>query len=43
MLVLPSGARVGRLAMLFKDFPEIKEAQIRQSRPGEFTFLVVTW
>lgn len=41
MVVLRSGARVGRLAMLFKDFPDIREAQIRQSRPGEFTFLIV--
>ena len=41
MVTLPSGARVGRLAMIFKDFTEIKEAQILQSRPGCFTLRVV--
>jgi len=41
MVTLPSGARVGRLAMIFKDFPEIKEAQILQSRPGCLILRVV--
>lgn len=41
MVTLPSGARAGRLAMIFKDFPEIKEAQIAQKSKGVFVFRIV--
>jgi len=40
-VVLDSGARVGRLDHIFKDLVEVREAQIRQSRPGEMTIRLV--
>ena len=40
-VILRSGARVGRMDHIFKDMINIKEAQIRQSRPGEMRMLVV--
>jgi phenylacetate-CoA ligase len=40
-VILRSGARVGRMDHIFKDMTRIKEAQIRQSRPGEMRMLVV--
>jgi phenylacetate-CoA ligase len=36
-----NGARVGRLDHLFKDMVHVREAQIRQSRPGEMTIRLV--
>lgn len=41
-LVLRDGTHVGRLDQIFKDQPRIREAQIRQSRPGAARFHVVT-
>lgn len=40
-VVLPSGARIGRLDHVFKDLVSIREAQIVQSRPGAVTIRVV--
>jgi phenylacetate-CoA ligase len=41
MITLPSGAKVGRLANIFKDFSEIREAQIHQSPRGNITLHIV--
>ncbi len=41
MLVLPSGALVGRADHIFKSFESIREAQIRQGRGGDISILVV--
>ena len=42
-IILKNGARLGRLDHIFKDAIEVREAQIRQSIPGEITiFLVVS-
>lgn len=40
-IVTASGARLGRLDHIFKDLVNIREAQIRQSRPGEIGVLIV--
>jgi phenylacetate-CoA ligase len=40
-IVLRSGSRVGRMDHVFKDLVNIREAQLRQSRIGEVTALVV--
>lgn len=40
-VVLPSGARLGRLDHVFKDLVNVREAQIRQSRPSELVVRVV--
>jgi len=40
-VVLEDGTRVGRLDHIFKDFVKIREAQIRQSKPGEITIRIV--
>lgn len=39
-VVLASGARVGRLDHIFKDFTDIAEAQVRQERPGAVTLRI---
>ncbi len=40
-VVLPSGARVGRLDHIFKDLLEVREAQIYQASPDAVLFRVV--
>jgi phenylacetate-coenzyme A ligase PaaK-like adenylate-forming protein len=40
-VVARNGAKVGRLSPLFRKFVNIKEAQIRQSRPGEINVIIV--
>ena len=40
-VILRNGARVGRMDHIFKDLVRIREAQIRQSVPGELTIRVV--
>ena len=40
-VVLRNGARLGRLDHIFKDMVNIREAQIRQSKPGEVVLRVV--
>jgi phenylacetate-CoA ligase len=40
-VVLADGTRVGRLGPAFKDMVNVREAQIRQRRPGELRVLVV--
>jgi phenylacetate-CoA ligase len=40
-VVLENGTRVGRMDHVFKDMVNIKEAQIRQERPGQMTICVV--
>lgn len=40
-VMLRNGVRIGRMDHIFKDMINIQEAQIRQSRPGELTILVV--
>jgi phenylacetate-CoA ligase len=40
-VVLADGTRLGRLDHVFKDMVNIREAQIRQRRPGELRVLVV--
>jgi phenylacetate-coenzyme A ligase PaaK-like adenylate-forming protein len=40
-VVLPNGARLGRLDHIFKDMVNISEAQIRQRQAGEMTIRVV--
>ena len=40
-LVLPNGAKIGRLDHIFKDCVNIREAQIRQARDGRITFRIV--
>lgn len=40
-LILPSGARVGRLDHIFKDLVRIREAQVYQREPGQVVFRVV--
>jgi phenylacetate-CoA ligase len=40
-VVLKNGTRVGRMDHVFKDILNVREAQIRQSRPGELTIHVV--
>ncbi len=40
-VVLSNGARLGRMDHIFKDMVNIREAQIYQSVPGEFTLRVV--
>jgi phenylacetate-CoA ligase len=41
VVVTKSGARLGRLDHLFKDMVHIREAQIRQTRPGHIELRVV--
>ena len=40
-LVLPNGARVGRMDHVFKDMIKVREAQIHQRRPGDLTLRFV--
>lgn len=40
-IILPNGARLGRLDHIFKDLVNIQEAQIVQRQPGEMTIRVV--
>ncbi len=40
-LILPSGARIGRLDHIFKDMVRIREAQICQREPGKAVFRIV--
>jgi phenylacetate-CoA ligase len=40
-VVLRNGTRIGRMDHIFKDMTNIREAQIRQARPGEMTIRVV--
>jgi phenylacetate-CoA ligase len=40
-VVLKNGARIGRMDHVFKDALNVREAQIRQSRPGAITIHVV--
>lgn len=40
-VITAAGAKVGRLGNVFKDLEGIREAQIRQSKPGEITVLIV--
>jgi phenylacetate-CoA ligase len=40
-VVLKDGTRIGRMDHVFKDMVNVREAQIRQSRPGAFTIHVV--
>ena len=40
-LVLPNGAKIGRLDHIFKDCVNIREAQIHQARDGCITFHIV--
>lgn len=40
-VVLPNGVRIGRMDHIFKDLVNVREAQIRQHRPGAITVLVV--
>jgi phenylacetate-CoA ligase len=40
-VVLKDGTRVGRMDHVFKDMVNVREAQIRQSRPGAITIYVV--
>lgn len=40
-VITASGAKVGRLGNVFKDLVGIREAQIRQSKPGEITVIIV--
>ena len=40
-VILANGARIGRMDHVFKDMVNVREAQIRQRRPGALTVLVV--
>jgi phenylacetate-CoA ligase len=40
-VVLENGSRIGRMDHVFKDMVNIKEAQIRQERPGQMTIYIV--
>jgi phenylacetate-CoA ligase len=40
-VVLENGTRIGRMDHVFKDMVDVREAQIRQSRPGAITINVV--
>lgn len=40
-VITAGGAKVGRLGNVFKDLKGVREAQIRQSTPGEITVLIV--
>ena len=40
-VVLPNGARIGRMDHIFKDMVNIREAQIHQARRGEITIRLV--
>ncbi|WCP16212.1 hypothetical protein sphantq_04708 (plasmid) [Sphingobium sp. AntQ-1] len=40
-VITATGAKVGRLGNVFKDLEGVREAQIRQSKPGEVTVLIV--
>ncbi|MCP4643383.1 MAG: hypothetical protein GY851_23250 [bacterium] len=40
-IVTKRGARIGRLDHVFKDMVNVREAQIRQERPGHMTLVIV--
>lgn len=40
-VILPNGARLGRLDHIFKDLVNVREAQIHQSQPGSITIRII--